>query len=92
MSADTLAALDGYGPQKVMADDCFWEVEDDEEKTELGGKKLTVTLVKMEKTRGNRHWKSVVVGAPRIDTAAFGPPVLPVPAGDPHALREALDS
>lgn len=75
-----------------MADDCFWEVEDDEQASEDGGKKLTVTLVKMEKTRGNRHWRSVVMSAPRIDTAAFGPPVLPVPAGDPHALRAALHS
>ena len=78
----------------MMADDCFWEVEDDDEASdgEAGGKKLTVTLVKMEKTRGNRHWKSVVMGAPRIDTAAFGPPVIPVPADDPQALRAALDS
>jgi hypothetical protein len=71
-----------------MADECFWEVDDDEG----GGKKLTVTLCKMDKTRGNRHWKSVVMGAPRIDTAAFGPPVLPVAVGDMEALRAALAS
>ena len=65
----------------------MWELD-----SEQKGKKLTITLVKAEKTRGSKHWNCVVKGGPKIDTTRFGPPVVPVNADDPAALFEAMKS
>jgi len=83
--------VSGKLTKSVRPDDCFWELESAPAGAEEGMEKLlSVTLLKFDKTRGNKHWKSVVKGGPSIDTSKFGPPIIPVSENDPQGMMNAL--
>ena len=69
--------LDGDLHAPVVADECTYQLEPDEE----GGHdawRLSLSLAKLRPTKANQHWPRVVVGGPQIDVAAFGEPVIAI--------------
>jgi hypothetical protein len=49
---------------------------------------LTVTLTKLEPTRGDRHWRCAVQGEAEIEPSIFGPPVLGFHENNPADVAE----
>ena len=86
LSVGGKVVLDGELYAKVIADDATFAIED-----EGDGRLLTVTIVKMEGTCANGHWKTVVKGEPEIDTNKFGPQVRTFDPNDAAGMARMFD-
>ena len=64
----------------IVSDESHYQLEDDETVGHdgMGARVLTASLTKLRATKACRHWPSVVVGEPTIDTSAFGAPVIAI--------------
>lgn len=79
--------INGEVYREILPDDCNWQLEGEGE-----SRKIWLTLVKRNKTKGNQHWKTVIKGDAEIDVSRCGVPLHNVdPSMDKARIRQMMD-